>query len=121
MVEASQQLAALPPFPFANFDPLHPDPSLLPQVGAFFTGPGDPRPTLHALVTKLEALGTPAAASAWQHVLRAENGAITVRDAQDTAALAADVPAFVRSVEDTVAAERQLALAADGFGATGCA
>jgi hypothetical protein len=120
-VAASHQLAALPAFPFAGFDPLHPDPSLLPQVGAFFTGPGDPRPTLHLLVTKLHALGTPAAATAWMLVLRAEDGGITVRDEQDTAALAADVPAFVRSVEDTVAAERRLALAADVFGATRCA
>jgi hypothetical protein len=42
-------------------------------------------------------------------------------DRQDAAALAADVPAFVQSVQDTVGAERELALAADVFGATRCA
>ena len=56
---ASRQLAALPPFPFPNFDPLHPDPRLLAQVGAFFTGPGDPRPIFQTLNTRLRALGKP--------------------------------------------------------------
>jgi hypothetical protein len=46
---AAAKLAGLPPFPFPQFDPLHPDPTLLPQVGAFLTGAGDPRPTLAAL------------------------------------------------------------------------
>jgi hypothetical protein len=50
----------------------------------------------------------------------AELRAGAVRDRQDAAALAADVPAFVASVDDTVAAERELALAADVFGATRC-
>jgi hypothetical protein len=120
-VAASSRLAALPPFPFTDFDPLHPDPALLPQVGAFFTGPADPRPILHALVATLQGLGTPVATGAWQRVLRAEDGSIAVRDRQDAAALAADVPAFVKSVDDTVGAERELALAADVFGATRCA
>jgi hypothetical protein len=120
-VAASDRLAALPPFPLTDFDPLHPDPALLPQVGAFFTGPGDPRPILHALVATLQGLGAPVATGAWQRVLRAEGGSIAVRDRQDAAALAADVPAFVKSVGDTAAAERALALAADVFGATRCA
>ena len=45
---ASRQLAALPAFPFSDFDPLHPNAALLPQVGAYFTGPGDPAPSAAA-------------------------------------------------------------------------
>jgi hypothetical protein len=117
---ASRQLAALPPFPFPGFDPLHPDPALLPAVGAYFTGPGDPRPILTELTTRLRALGTPVAAAAWQRVLRAEAAGIAVRTRQDDAALAADVAAFVTSVHATVGAGHELAIAASVFGATSC-
>jgi hypothetical protein len=117
---ASRQLAALPPFPFGDFDPLHPDPALLPAVGAYFTGPRDPRPTLTALTTRLHALGRPVAAAAWRRVLRAETAGIAVRTQQDDAALAADVAAFVGSVHATEGAARELAIAASVFGATSC-
>ncbi len=104
--QAARALAALPAFPFTGFDPLHPDPALLPQVGAFFTGPGDPRPILRALHVRAlhEALA----------------GEVAVRDRQDAAALRADVPAFVRTVRATTRAFRREALAALVLGAPRC-
>jgi hypothetical protein len=118
---ASRQLAALPPFPFPSFDPLHPDPGLLPQVGAFFTGPGDPRPILQALNTRLRALGQPRAASGrWARMLHARGAELAVINEQDRAALAGDAPAFVDSVRDSIGAFRQIAITAAVFGTTRC-
>jgi hypothetical protein len=118
---ASRQVAALPAFPFADFDPLHPDPALLPQVGAFFTGPGDPRPILRALNGRLRELGEPPAnRGAWNRALRARAAAYAVIHEQDAAALAADVPAFVRSVHDSAKTFRRIAITATVFGAIDC-
>ena len=118
---ASRQLAALPPFPFSNFDPLHPDPALLPQVGAFFTGPGDPRPIFRTLNARLRALGQPpAAAGWWARMLHARRAELAVINAQDRAALASDTPAFVRSVRDSISAFRQIAITATVVGTTRC-
>src|SRR5512133_1179922 len=52
---------AVPPhgqFPFQNFDPMHPDPGLLPKVGAFFEAniPTDQRVEIER---ELKALGEP--------------------------------------------------------------
>jgi hypothetical protein len=118
---ASRQLAALPPFPFSNFDPLRPDPGRLPQVGAFFTGPGDPRPILETLNERLRALGQPPAARGWwTRMLHARGAELTVINEQDRAALAGDVPAFVQSVRDSSSAFRQIAITATVFGTTRC-
>ncbi|HEY7076639.1 MAG TPA: hypothetical protein VH418_14770 [Solirubrobacteraceae bacterium] len=118
---ASAKLAALPPFAFAGFDPLHPDPRLLPQVGAFFTGPGDPRPVLRALDRRLRALGRPPAARAtWRRLIAARAHALANIEAQDRAALAADAPAFVATVHESTRAFRHVALPGLLFGAVGC-
>ena len=118
---ASRQLAALPPFPLSNFDPLHPDPGLLPQVGGFFTGPGDPRPILHTLNVRLRAFGQPPAADGWwARMLHARGAELAVINEQDRAALAGDAPAFVHSVRDSIGAFRQIAITATVFGATRC-
>jgi hypothetical protein len=118
---ASGRIAALPPFPFPNFDPLHPDPTLLPQVGAFFTGPGDPRPVLRALNRRLRAVGEPPAnRGAWNRALRARAAAYAVIHQQDTAALAGDVAGFVKSVHDSARTFRRIAITATVFGATDC-
>jgi hypothetical protein len=118
---ASRQLAALPPFPFPNFDPMHPDPSLLPQVGAYFTGPGDPRPILRTLSTRLRALGRPSVdRRAWTRVLNARTAALAVIDRQDQDALTDDVSAFVKDVDDNLAAFRRMAITAAVFGTTQC-
>jgi hypothetical protein len=119
---ASRQLAALPPFPLSNFDPLHPDPALLPQVGAFFTGPGDPRPILQTLDTRLQGLGEPPALRDWwAGMLHARVAELMVIDEQDRAALASDGPAFVRSVRDSASVFRQVAITATVFGTIHCA
>jgi hypothetical protein len=118
---ASRRLASLPPFPFPNFDPLHPDPGLLPQVGAFFTGPGDPRPIFQTLNTRLRALGRPPAADGWwTRMLHARSAELAVINEQDRAALADDAPAFVHSVRDSTSAFRQIAITATVLGATRC-
>jgi hypothetical protein len=118
---ASRRLAALPPFPFPDFDPLHPDPGLLPRVGAFFTGPGDLRPIFDNLDARLRALGRPPAGRGWwARVLHARGAELMVINAQDRAALAGDAPAFVHSVADSVTAFRQIAITATGFGTTRC-
>jgi hypothetical protein len=118
---AAADLATLPPFPFGAFDPLRPDPSLLPWVGAFFTGPGDPRPILAALDSGLAGLGEPAGnRGVWRTLLDARDRELTVIDAQDRAALAADVPTFVRSVRDSATNFRQIAITATVFGAARC-
>ena len=118
---ASRQLAALPPFPFPDFDPLHPDPTLLPQVGAFFTGPGDTRPTLRTLNARLRELGRPPVERrAWKRTLDARVAALAVINRSDRAALAADVPGFVNSVNDNRAAFRRMATTTAVFGTTQC-
>jgi hypothetical protein len=118
---ASRQLAALPPFPFPEFDPVRPDPGLLPQVGAFFTGPGDPRPIFQTLDARLRALGRPPAGRGWwARMLRARGAELAVINEQDRAALAGDAPAFVRSVRDSVGAFGQIAITATMFGTTRC-
>ncbi len=118
---ASGQLSALPPFPFANFDPLHPDPALLAQVGAYFTGRGDPRPILGSLDARLRALARPPASrGGWKRMLRARTVELAVINEQDNAALTANVAAFVNSVQDSTTAFRQVAITASVFGATRC-
>ena len=118
---AATQLAALPPFPFSTFDALHPDPTLLPAVGRVFTGPHDPRPTLHALDAHLRALGQPPAdRDAWRGVLAARAAALAVNDEQDQAALAADAPSFIKSVHAAARTFRAAAIAATVFGVGRC-
>ena len=118
---AARQLAALPPFPYRTFDPLHPDPALLPAVGRFFTGPHDPRPALRTLEANLSGLGPPPAdADTWRRVLAARAAALAVDDEQDQAALAADAPGFVKSVHDAERTFRAGAIAATVFGVGRC-
>ena len=118
---ASRRLAALPSFPFPDFDPLQPDPGLLPQVGAFFTGPGDPRPILQIVNTRLRALGKPPARRGWwARMLHARGAELAVINEQDRAALASNTPAFVHSVRQSARAFRQVAITALVLGTTRC-
>ena len=95
--------------------------SKLPDVRAFFTGPGDPRPILRALDTKLHELGQPPRDSgAWRQVTRARGQELAVIDDQDRATLTRNVPAFVRSVRHSAANFRQIAISATVFGSTRC-
>ena len=119
---AAAHLAQLPPFPYSNFDPLHPDPTLLPKVGRFFTGPHDPRPTLRKLVESLRRLGPPPANQAgWNHLLTAHTKQVAVMTEQDKAALAANAPAFVKSLHDIDTNDKQIGVTALLFGAARCA
>jgi hypothetical protein len=118
---AAARLASLPPFPFSTFDPLHPDPALLPQVGQFFTGPGDPRPTLGKLDADLRALGRPPAdARGWARVLTARASSLAARTKQDDAALQSNVAAFVASLHTVTTTYRAVALTATLFGIGRC-
>lgn len=118
---AAAELATLPPFPFGDFDPLRPDPSLLPSVGAFFTGPGDPRSILAALDSEMAGLGEPAGnRGVWSSLLGARDDELTIIDDQDRAALAADVPRFLRSVRHSAANFRRIAITATVFGVARC-
>jgi hypothetical protein len=118
---AATRLDSLPHFPFDDFDPLPPDGKRLPEVGRFFTGSGDPRPTLRALQSRLGALGEPpAAATEWDRVRTALAHELGVRDEQDRAALAGDGIAFVQSVHDVHGAFRTVAITTAVFGVPRC-
>jgi hypothetical protein len=53
-------------FPYPRFDPIHPDPKLLPRVGAFL---GRNQPAAQAIPGQMRALGEPAQAKArWDHI-----------------------------------------------------
>jgi hypothetical protein len=94
---------------------------MLPQVGAFFTGPGDPRAILNTLHAGLEALGQPPANhKTWTAVLGARGAQLSLIDQQDQAALAGDVPGFVRTVHASASNFRDVAITATAFGVTRC-
>jgi hypothetical protein len=118
---ANRALAELPPFPFDNFDPLRPAPSMLPPIGRFFTGPGDRRPALRARLAGLEQLGRPAGqGTVWSVYLRERTRELANIEAQDTAALQSQVPAFVQTVKRATVIYRDQAVAATEFGAYAC-
>lgn len=118
---AVRALASLPRFPFNDFDPLHPNPSLLPAIGAFFTGPADPRPILGALQKALRDLGhPPGERGRWRATLTGRERELAIIDEQDRAAAASDVRAFVRTVRDSAANFREIAITATVFGSTRC-
>jgi hypothetical protein len=97
---------ALGEFPYADFDPLHPDAKTLPKVGAFF------KPAIAVrrdIVTALEALGEPATGKAHWASLRAtaiaaEHNGIK----QARVALASDATAFVATVHTAQRLNHQL-------------
>lgn len=90
-------------------------------MGAYFTGPGDPRPALRALAAALQGLGAPPAnRGGWRHVLQYRAADLAVRDRQDAAALAADAAGFRRSALDAQRAFARTAVSATAFGAMRC-
>jgi hypothetical protein len=107
-------------FPFSNFDPLHPNPALLPQVGRFFDQP-ERRRLAPDLLARLVALGAPPAQPAeWARVLRARRAQIADESAQIQAALANNAPAFVRAVKQFGPVFNELVLASAVFGVQAC-
>lgn len=111
---ANRALLALPPFPFPTFDPLHPDPRRLRAVGRFYTGTGDPRPALRRAIAGRAALARPGAGL--EQVVAADRQLIAAIEAQDAAALAGDVPAFVATVRRNERAGLAVERAADAYG-----
>lgn len=93
-----RKAGALPPFPFSDFDPFHPDPQTLPKVGQFFNEPAR-RELPSGLLTKLERLrAPPASRAAWKSVLGARRTLLSNEQKQTKAALANDASTFVRTV-----------------------
>jgi hypothetical protein len=112
----------LPSFPFQNFDPLHPDPQVLPKVGKFFTGPGNEVPIAQRLVRQLRSLGTPPARKrAWMQVLATFQVFIAVIDREATTALRGDADGWVKAVRENRLLPDRLAAATKRFGAKRCA
>ena len=120
--QAAQRLAALPPFPFANFDPLHPDPSLLPQVGAFFTSPGNPRPTLSTLGAGLQSASACHPPTTAPGPRPSKHATPSCRSSTSKTAppITGDLHGFIDSVHDSAANFRQIAITATVFGTTQC-
>lgn len=112
--------ARLPGFPFSNFDPFHPDKTLLPKVGRFFNQPARRRLT-RALLGQLQKLGQPPAMNgAWQRVLEARRTMIVNETAQIRAALGGHAPAFVRTVFRQSRDYNQLVFTSAIFGVEAC-
>jgi hypothetical protein len=110
----------LPSFPFSNFDPLHPDPTLLPQVGHFFDQP-ERRRLAPDLLTQLAGLGAaPAQPAEWARVLRARRAQIDNETAEVHAALADNTAAFIRAVTQSGPVYNKLVLASAVFGVQAC-
>lgn len=112
--------SSLPGFPFSNFDPFHPDTTLLPQVGQFFDQPAR-RGLTSTLLQELRRLGQPPASSgAWQNVLKARQDVVKNEAKQVTAALAGNATAFVSTVYQQSRDYNELVLASAAFGVQDC-
>lgn len=110
----------LPAFPFSSFDPFHPDPNLLPQVGRFLDQParrGLPR----VLLAQLQELGQPPATNGvWRNVLKARQAILTNETNQIKTALADAAPAFVRTIYQQARDYNQLVFTSAIFGVQAC-
>jgi hypothetical protein len=119
---AKKQLDALPKFPFKGFDPMHPDPRLLPKIGRFFTGAGNELPITRALERQLRALGNPPAAREdWRDVVATFHDFVVVFQREDAAALNANVDGWVKAVRENRRLPDRLRVATKAFGAKRCA
>jgi hypothetical protein len=117
---AEAKAARMPQFPFSSFDPFHPDPNLLPQVGRFFAQPAR-RGLARALLETLQKLGQPPASSgAWQNVLKARRAQIMNETAQIEAALGDNAPAFVHTVYQQARDYNQVVFTSAVFGVQAC-
>ena len=110
----------LPGFPFSNFDPFHPAPNLLPQVGRFFDQPSR-RQLPATLLQALNNLGEPPASSGpWRTVLNARRVLLMNETAQIKAALAGNAPTFVRTVYQQAKDYNKLVFTSAIFGVQSC-
>jgi hypothetical protein len=85
-------------FPYQSFDPLHPDPKLLPRVGAYFAAV---RPLNDQIPVQLASLGSPQKGQAlWSSMAALAKQDRVIADRQISAAQAANAPAFVATVTE---------------------
>jgi hypothetical protein len=109
------------PFPFPSFNPLLPDRSKLPAIGRYFEH-ANVVAVLRGQIARLRALGAPPRDQAdWQRLLAAMQANLTASAKQTQAALAANVPAFIATVNTVSTATSQERASATAFRATGCA
>jgi hypothetical protein len=119
---AKADFDALPPFPFKNFDPLHPDPKVLPKVGRYFAGAGNGIPIARRLDRQLRGIGNPPSdGPAWRTVLATFHEFIAVIQREHATALRADVGGWVKAVRENRLMPDRLTSAAKAFGAKRCA
>jgi hypothetical protein len=101
-------------FPYHNFDPVHPDPKLLPKVGAFFA---KRQPVADAVPKQLGQLGSPAIGKAtWSQMLALATRDRAIADRQIKAAKASDVKGFVATVNEVAQVSNKLGHLADQAG-----
>jgi hypothetical protein len=114
------KVARLPPFPYSDFDPFHPDPQLLPRVGRFFEQPTRRR-LPRELLGQLEKLGHPPAnGRTWNTVLAARRKLLSNEEQQVNAALADDASGFVRTVYQQAEDYNRLVFRSAVFGVESC-
>jgi ABC-type transport system substrate-binding protein len=93
---AKTRVDAHGPFPYANFDALHPDVKLLPKIGAFFA---QVQSTSDRVPVELRQLGSAQKAQAlWNKLVALTKEDRAIADRQITAAKASDVTGFVATV-----------------------
>ena len=110
----------LPGFPFSSFDPFHPDPNLLPQVGRFFDQPARRR-LPRGLLRALQQLGQPPAnRRAWHDVIKTRRTLLMNETTQIKAALANDASAFVQTVYQQAKDYNSLVFTSAIFGVQSC-
>jgi hypothetical protein len=103
---AKTAIGAHGPFPYPNFDPLHPNTNLLPKIGAFFAAT---QPIADRVPRELRDLGTPHKAQReWTQIVALAQRSRTIGDRQIVAAKASNVPAFVATVNAIHANDMQL-------------
>jgi hypothetical protein len=104
------------PFPYSNFDPLHPDRRLLPKVAAYFSGV---RAIADRVPVQLGELAYPTkGAILWRTLVRLAREERAIADRQIRAAEASDVAAFVKTVREVRSTNNKIGRLAvlGGFG-----
>jgi hypothetical protein len=93
-------------FPYSTFDPLHPDPKVLPKVGAFFASS---QAIADRVPGELRALGDPQRdAGSWHQMLTLARQSRAIGDRQVAAARASDATAFVATVREVESVHMKL-------------
>lgn len=117
---ALQSKQAWSPFPVANFDPAHPDPSAFPKAAVWLED--QVAPTFEAWLHGLRALGTPPKdRQAWNGVLAAVATIVQGNADEIAAAKAGDTQGFVAARDRLIAAQPALVRATAAAGVPTCA